>query len=92
MGRGYFGLSVATYRGKTGDQIASKNLPHDFYSECEASALLDKELDLRMDDETNPGHACVFFAADPSDDELQAVIDSFGPPKENPNPGPTGRW
>jgi hypothetical protein len=92
LGKGYFGLSVSTFRWSTPQQIATRGeIPHSYFCVGKAGAVRRGGLAVQMRDERKPGHAVIFFNGPPSDEDLRAVIDAFGRPVTNRTAGPPRR-
>jgi len=86
---GRFGLSVCCRSGMTANQIAqlvgNVRLPHPRMRETTVQALRDVGVDVALDEENEgPGHALVIFNDAPTQAELSAVVQVFGPPQDNP--------
>lgn len=82
--KGYYGLSVLTFRASTGQGIARRaRLPHDDFCVTRARVLRRAGFEVRMTDETRPGHASIVFEGKPSQDDIDVVIRAFGRSRPN---------
>jgi hypothetical protein len=86
---GEYGLSVFTLRFTTTQGIAHRKIPHDQFCMCRAATLRKNGFKVCMTDDTNPGHATIFFPREPTIDDVKAVIALLTKCRMNRNPAPS---
>lgn len=82
--KGYYGLSVFTFRASTAQGIARRaGLPHDDFCVARARAVRRAGFQVRMTDDTHPGHASIILRGAPSPDDVEKIVSVFGRPRTN---------
>lgn len=83
--KGFHGISMFAFPGLDADGVAEEaGIPHDEICETTAGAIRERGFELRRTFDRQ-GHFSLIFASEPSDSDLQTVLELFAKCKDNPH-------